>query len=96
MELIVKMIEWVFEPLTWVNPDLPLFFIVFGIPAILVFWIDSPSGKKFTLFIRIAIKYGLVLSRNILNTAIGKNNFSYRKNLTQYRQVIKRRMSELG
>ena len=72
--------------LSRVNPDFPLFLVIFGIPMLIVLIVDKVDFKKITLFTKINLKYGVVLSANLCR--------SIRFNLKQYKQVIHYKMGQ--
>lgn len=75
-----------FSHLAEVNPYFPLFLFLFGPPLIFTYAVDRIDFSKAILFLKISLKYGLVLSINLYK--------SLKFNLVQYRQVVSRRMSE--
>lgn len=75
-----------FSHITAVNPDVPLFLLLFGLPFVVIYTMDNVDFKKVQLFLKISSKYGLVLSMNLYK--------SLKFNLVQYRQAVSRRMSE--
>lgn len=71
--------------MTEINPDVPLFLLLFGLPIGVIYTIDSIDLERVKLFLRVSSKYGLVLSGNLYK--------SFKSNLIQYKQVVSHRMN---